>query len=367
MTCRVFFLRLIAWVLMKFFRKGKGQEVSSAILLSPLFGAGKKYPPILLTYTSPSENKDWFENLNYSIGELYQTIISEDEPKKVLPFVKGGKMAQTKTTNFADTPLISVLVVTHSGDCHLLGRALESLYNQNLRLSEIEILIYFDGTPTPEEQEVMASALNSPGLSSFYNCQFVEGGVKNGYYCVGRNRITPLAQGFYVANMDADNEFAPNHLSGLLKAIREPGEDGFPHFAYSRRKYIIDPGVKDPPTPDGLESPLLPWETETIKTMMKAPNNNFIDTGDLLISKAVLYRLADETGCIWNSQCRRFGDWDLVCRLAMTGFRGRAVDQVTNLYHWTGKNIQVTEKDELMAMDRDVYDKLREDGYIKED
>jgi hypothetical protein len=351
---------------MKFFRKG--EDHSSAILLSPLFGTGKKYSPILLTFSSTTEHRDWFDNLNDTVNELYQHIVSASEDAKILPYVKGGKMAQVKLQNHADSPLVTVLVVTHSGDCHLLGRALDSLCEQDMRLSEIEILIYFDGAPSDKDQKSLEPVLTDPRLSSFYNCQIIYGEEKNGYYCVGRNRITPLAQGFYISNMDADNEFAPNHLSGLAQAMRVPQEKGFPHFAYTRRKYIVDPGVEGAPTPDDLVSPLTPWVTETISHMMETPNNNFIDTGDFMVSKAALYRLADNTGCIWNSQCRRFADWDLICRFALSGFRGQPVDQITNLYHWTGVNVQMTSgKDDLVCMDSDVYAKMVEDGLIKED
>ena len=216
----------------------------------------------------------------------------------------------------------------------------------------------------PDEWIVINDAFKE--FKDFWRVMFVGGDEKNGYYCVARNRALPDLRGFYVAHMDADNEFAPNHLSGLLAAIRIPHPDqGLPHFVYSRREYIHDKGA-DENLPTG-PSPLVPWTQENIQRLQASPQGNFVDTGDFLVGKSALYRLAEKTGYVWNSGVRRFGDWDLVARMANTGFKGMAVDQVTNLYHWTGSNLQTTRKhvSDIDFIPVKSYERLKREGLIK--
>jgi len=266
--------------------------------------------------------------------------------------------------NHSGLPLVSLQIMTHSGDLHLLARAAKSVLAQDLDHSQIEVQVVYDGKINPDQWLIINEAFN--GFKDFYRVMFVGGDEKNGYYCVARNRALPDLRGFYVAHMDADNEFAPHHLSGLLAAIRIPHpEQGLPHFVYSRRKYILDEGADD--TLVTGPSRLVPWLPENIRHLQASPQGNFVDTGDFLVGKAALYRLSEETGSVWNSELRRFGDWDLVARMANCGFKGMAVDQITNLYHWTGSNLQTTRKyvSDIDFIPLKSYEKLKAKGLIK--
>jgi hypothetical protein len=163
-----------------------------------------------------------------------------------------------------------------------------------------------------------------------------------------------------------DNEFKPEHLEGLLDAIRVPHpETGWPHFVYSRREYVKDEGAKDAKLPEGA-SPLREWNDKHRKMLHASAMNNFVDTGDFLISRGAMYELAERTGCMWNTELRRFGDWELMCRLDRAGFRGQAVDQVSHIYHWTGDNLQTNRKSEnMVTLPADVYERMVQQGLIK--
>jgi len=263
--------------------------------------------------------------------------------------------------NWSETPFVTVQLMCHSGDVHLLPRAVASVLDQDLDHTQIELQLVFDGNPTEKENAIIDDAL----LGHDFAMANLWHDKKNGYYCVPRQRCTPMINGLYVAFMDCDNEMAPGHLSGLLAAIREAHPtQGWPHFVYSRREYVSDMKEGEPPVLG--PSDLTPWEQERVSKLMLTPTNNFVDTGDMLIGKSTLFELAEMSGCIWNRQCRRFGDWDLVMRMASVGFRGRAVDQVTNIYHWTGDNLQLTRAvSEVSFIPESVFEKLKAEGKMK--
>jgi hypothetical protein len=269
-------------------------------------------------------------------------------------------------TNHSDSPLVTVSLACYAGDVHLLDRAVRSISNQDLDLKQIQVLPIFDGDPTKEEEEQIVAAFEG---SEFHSSFLIGTGRKTGYYCLGRNQAIeyPYNFGFYQANLDADNEWESGHLSGLLEAIRLPDpEDGWPHFVYSRRRFVFDEEAEGKDLPEGT-SPFREWTEENCQQLLLTPKHNFLDTGDFLIGKGALYELAERTGCIWNTNLRRFGDWDLACRLVRAGIRGRAIDQVTHLYHWTGKNLQTDRKlSEFTAIPEDIYDKLKREGKIRD-
>ena len=254
------------------------------------------------------------------------------------------------------TPLVSIILVAHEGDAKYLPRALGSIAAQDLDPSSMEVLIAFDGDPSEQAWAYIEDAPRP-------HCPVQVLGTKDhtGYYTIPRNRATAFARGLYIYNMDADNEIAPTHLSGLLAAIRVPDpQEGWPHFVYSRREYIKDPECSRE-VPVG-SSPLVPWTPENCSAL---PQKNFLDTGDVLIGKSVLYELAERTGFIWNTELRRFADWDLAVRLMKNGFRGKAVDQITNLYHWTGGNLQLTRAlSDMVVIPESMYEELKKRGQV---
>ena len=208
--------------------------------------------------------------------------------------------------------------------------------------------------------------MDTYGHTLDFHLDFVATPEHSGYYTVARNRSMELARGLYIAHMDADNEYGPGHLSGLLKALRIPDpEGGWPHFAYSRRLYVRDADfTTDKDVPEG-PSPFIPWAPQSRKRILEGPKTNFIDTGDMLIPRSVLFMLAEMSGHVWDVNARRFGDHDLVSRMIGCSFRGKAVDQTTNIYHWTGKNLQLTRGlSEVMFIPAEVYEKMKEEGKL---
>jgi glycosyltransferase involved in cell wall biosynthesis len=263
--------------------------------------------------------------------------------------------------NYTDVPWISVVLVAHNGDAKYLLRSLASLKAQTLDPSQFELIISWDGKADETANNYLVDACQG----AKFPIQILESDDNTGYYTVPRNRAMPLTRGFYIYNMDADNEIAPAHLAILLDEIRKPHEEqGWPHFVYSRRRIIKDPeAYKQKEIREG-DSPLREWTPENIAALQQSPQNNFVDTGDMLVGRSVLYELAERTGMVWNTEMRRFADWELVRRMSLNGMRGRAVDAITNLYHVTGGNVSFRSMADLVAIPVEMYDQFKAEGKI---
>lgn len=242
--------------------------------------------------------------------------------------------------NWDEIPLVTAQVMACKADWHYLRRSLASVAAQTV---ECEVQVMFDGEP-PEELE--RDLTDNP----IVDCLLLGTEREYGYYTMPRNVGTMFVRSPYVAFLDADNEWEKDHLEKLLQAIRVPDPvQGWPAFVYSRIRYVRDEGApEDCPAGDGAH---VPWEHYAGK-LLEGPMSNFVDSSSMLWSKGALYRLAELSGTMWNPQCRRFGDWDLVKRAYECGLRGRAVDNLSNVYHWTGKNVQLTRDAGLVAHKR---------------
>jgi hypothetical protein len=266
--------------------------------------------------------------------------------------------------NYSSIPLITCQIMTYDGDVHLLPRMTESIAKQDLDHKEIEVQIVYDGRAEGDHLQHLNKALD-PLREEFPRVMVYEWDEQIGYYTVPRNRVLGNALGYYLIHGDADNEYRHDHFSSLLEAVTTPlGDEGIPHFAYSSREYVHDKGA-DPKLTKGA-SPFVPWKSEYVARLQRSPKANFVDTGDFIVARSVLYRLADLTGYVWNSEARRFGDHDLIARMAGCGFRGRATGKVTHVYHWTGKNLQVTRwVSDTATIPVSVWEDLKAKGKVK--
>jgi len=270
-----------------------------------------------------------------------------------------------KIVNHSWMPFVSVLLSAYKGDIHLLSRAINSLKEQSLDPRQFEVIIAYDGAPDSEAEKLIS--VDCTGCKFSIRAIWAEDGQQTGYYCIPLNRTITTAYGFYVIHMDVDNEFKPTHLEDLLLAIRQPHpEEGLPHFVYTKRDYVADDSLEGEPPTLG-PSPYVPWTPDNIRKLMVSPKYNFIDKGDFMISRSALYELAERTGCIWNSSCLRYGDWEIMVRIAGMGYRAKALDQATHVYHWHGKNLQLTRQaEDYVVMPADQYDDMKKKGLVKD-
>lgn len=261
-----------------------------------------------------------------------------------------------------EIPLVTAILRTHDEYLEFLERSLTSIYRQDLLPTLYEVIIAHDGPPS----EDFVSLVDELGKNCPSALRMIWPERKYGYYAMSSNLATIHSYGHYIAYLDADNEWSSEHLSTLLEAVRTPDPiSGWPHFAYTRREYIRDEGAPED-LPVG-PSPLILWTKESLEQLVKSPQNNFIDSSDFMVAKSVLYELSERTGKIWDESRRRFGDWELVARMAQCGFRGKALDQLSHRYHWHAGNLQHTRglSDPVMPVPMEQFEAMRESGMIK--
>jgi len=134
-------------------------------------------------------------------------------------------------------PLISVIVISSRGG-RILRRALKSICIQTYPM--IEIVLVYDGDYLPKLGVI-------PGMERLRAAHFQTVSGIADYLTLGylparcarlRNYGVRLATGEYVAFLDDDNEYEPDHLAGLMQTIRAKGTVG----AFSYRKILMPNG-----------------------------------------------------------------------------------------------------------------------------
>ena len=243
-------------------------------------------------------------------------------------------------------PAISCVVNTYN-HADLLPRALQSVYNEiDADAPPFEVIVVDDAS-TDDTSKVLRQ------WAEFFDERAItfiplRMGENSGYQCVPKNMGIEMSRGDYIRFLDDDNEWTRGSLRVLYNAIREG--DVWPDAVYGRREYVRDEGAPET-APNGAplyvgESPLIEHDP---RILALGPMLNYIDTGDMLISRGAFWWAHEWTGMMWNTNRRRFGDWELVTRMSMLNelehvapVKFRAVDAIVQRYHWTGSNLQLT-------------------------
>lgn len=236
-----------------------------------------------------------------------------------------------------DYPKVSVIISTYNRPA-MLDRALASVAAQTF--DDFEVIVVDDCSPDPKAYEVVLNKWEAELSKREIAIWAYRLDENSGYQCMPKNRGVEKASGDYIAYLDDDNAWLPNHLEALVKAI----ESDFSHdMVYSRLRYIVDSkeaGLKLSESFGGIVP-----EGDTIGTPWN-PNmllkNNYVDTSTILHSKGAFWRLVRESGYGWDETLRRFGDWNFVWRWATHGLNAKLVDEVTVEYHWHDGSLQLT-------------------------
>ncbi len=240
-------------------------------------------------------------------------------------------------TRNTDWPKVSVVISTYERP-KKLDRALESVYAQTF--DDFEVVIVDDCTP---DQDAMHKVLDK------WEAKFSSRGVdmwayrleiNSGYQCFPKNRGIERARGDYIAYLDDDNTWRPDHLQVCVDAIES---DMSTDMVYSRLCYVVsDDAARKKvgemfdgriPEGDGLG---IEWNPDVLA------EKNYIDTNTILHSKGAFWHLVRETGYGWDEKLRRFGDWNFVWRWAVFGNNAKLVDKVTVDYYWHVNMMQLT-------------------------
>jgi glycosyltransferase involved in cell wall biosynthesis len=186
--------------------------------LESCLDASRKDPSLSIIYTdlrlpdgvpsiSASRDHD-FEDLKRSEGIPYRALFSKRAWNEV-----GGIRTNLEGFNLAKPPLVSVIIPTYNRS-DTLKTALESVLGQTFR--DFEIIVVSDSGSN--ELEDLITGLNKRG-----NITYIRHGANRGLGA-SRNSGIGASRGKYLAFLDDDDFFFPDHLETLASFLEKTGE-----------------------------------------------------------------------------------------------------------------------------------------------
>lgn len=223
-------------------------------------------------------------------------------------------------------PKVTVVISTYNRP-DMLRRALNSVLAQTYE--DFEVYVVDDASNTaPSVCRELGPAFEDRGVDLY--CEVLA--RNTGYQSGPKNQAIQKCRGAYIAYLDDDNEWDPEHLALAMARIEETDAA----LVYTRWRYRGDGPMS------GRDYPYIQPSTQALAGLTLAPQLNFIDTSAIVHSKAALRRVFK--GTVWNEGIRRFGDWELICRCVYNELRIKEVDAVTFTYWWHGENLQLTRR-----------------------
>lgn len=246
-----------------------------------------------------------------------------------------------------DEVAVSVIISTYNRP-EMLDRALESVCAQTYTDFDVWVIDDF----SDDEKAIEAVLSKWDGL-------FGDRGItlwparmpfNTGYQCAPKNAGILYSNGAFIAYLDDDNTWHPDHLEKLVEAILNGEHD----MVYGGHTYVNETDNSDLPVGN---SPAQPWDTCKLRV------ENYIDTSDILHTRGGAWILLRDWRYIWDETMRRFGDWNFVLRWASADLTAAPVDRILSTYYWHGSNLQLTRKprEAPMIMSVDSYRKIKED------
>ncbi len=235
-------------------------------------------------------------------------------------------------------PKVSVVISTYNRP-QMLDKALESVLAQELK--DYEVIVVDDCSTDMDSVHAVLQKKHGEFEKIGVELFALRLGENSGYQCMPKNRGIEHSSGDYIAYLDDDNTWRPNHLAVLVEAIEA---DLSTDLVYSRQCYRYEhDGLRDKlkerfgrevyPIGDGAGTP---WNPNLLSQM------NYVDTSSMLHSKGAFWRLVRESGYGWDESLRRFGDWNFVWRWAVYGMTGKLVDVVTMDYLIHEGSVQIS-------------------------
>jgi glycosyltransferase involved in cell wall biosynthesis len=129
-----------------------------------------------------------------------------------------------------------------------------------------------------------------------------------------KNEGIKASKGEYIAFLDDDNEFRPDHLAILLKEFEK---DPTLSLVYGDRWIVDDKGVIPPQL--GMTSDFDPLTLMT---------RNFIDTSDVLVKRQALFDVGG-----FDERFNKYVDWNVYVRMLKMGKKFKRVPTIITNYH----------------------------------
>ena len=211
-------------------------------------------------------------------------------------------------------PEVSVIMATYNRADSFLHHAINSVLTQTFQQFE---LIVVDDASMDKTEEVVTSFNDS-------RIVYVRLRRHTGSPSIPRNVGFLISQGIYIAYLDDDNEYLPNHLEVLYNALLKNHEAA---GVYGDRCYVRKCCLAV-----WKEKPGMDWDVDQLLGI-----GNYIDTSDLMLRREALFGIGG-----WDPSLSIFTDWDLVARLARNGFTLMRIPDVITKYSWHWGNFRHT-------------------------
>lgn len=190
---------------------------------------------------------------------------------------------------------------THDGRKDLCKRAIESVISQTF--TDWELVICDDASKDGTNQ--MVKDFNNPKI------KYIHRDVNFGNDTRPKNEAILKSTGEYIAFLDSDNCYRPDHLQCLLNEIEKSGVD----VVYGDR-WIYD---GDKSVSIGIFHDFDPF------LMMR---RNYIDTSDVLIKREAIFSVGG-----FDERYKKYVDWNLWVRMMKAGYQFKRVPLVITDYH----------------------------------
>lgn len=222
------------------------------------------------------------------------------------------------------TPLVSVIIPAYNA-ADLLPEALDSIKRQTYQ--HWEIIVVEDGTQDGTEAIVRAFADTVAPRPVRYLRHHQNQGLS-----AARNTGMAAAQGQYIALLDHDDLWYPQHLSMLVAAIAKTAAD----LVYARAEFFDYHSRKSL----GLHGPQ-PWEWTDFPNSLL--NRNYIPVSSIIMGCQVPQRIGG-----FDTQLRRVEDLDYWLRCADAGLKFEYVSTVTNGYRQRSPKAMTSNKSDIL-------------------
>ena len=243
---------------------------------------------------------------------------------KLLPIYQVWACRRTTTAvspsiAYTKPPMVSVIVPTYNRP-ERLRAALDSVNRQQYR--DFEVIVVNDGT-IPVESVV--SDVNQAGRITLVNHD------RNRGLAASRNTGLRLAKGVYIAYLDDDDRFLPDHL-GTLVACLERGEH---HVAYSDAWRVIEHQVNGIIAEAGRDRP-----HSSDFSASRLLVENYIPVLCLMHRRSCLDDVGLFDECLFVHE-----DWDLWIRLA-TLYAFAHIPRTTAEFTWRSDGSSMSSRDQ---------------------
>lgn len=201
-------------------------------------------------------------------------------------------------------PFVSVVLTTHDGRLSFLKKSIPSVLNQTFK--DFELIVVDDGSN--DGTDAYVKALTDPRIKYIHRDRAFGSDPRP------KNDGTRAATGEYVAYLDSDNRYLPEHLAILVSEVKK---DPTLDVVYGDRLVIDTMDYR--PSIVGVHSDF---------NFGLLFQRNYIDTSDSLIRRSALIDIGG-----WDERYRKYVDWNMYLRLAKAGYSFKRVAKVITEYY----------------------------------